>query len=106
MTEFPEDQNKDDPEMAWKVVLTGGWSGTYSINDDVLSLVKAESDVEITTVPEGIFEDENDAKNEILEKFNTHVFKPFAKTRIAIEGESLTLDATGSDENTMVLEKQ
>ena len=74
MVEFPEDPNRDDPEMAWKAGLTGVWSGTYSFDEDVLSLVKVESDVEIYTVPEGLFENEIDAKNEILEKFNTHVF--------------------------------
>lgn len=111
MVEFPEDPNRDDPEKAGMVELTGVWSGTYSFNDDVLSLVKVETDVDIASVPEDFMENVFEvniveAKNEILEKFNTHVFKPFAKTRFALEGETLTLEATGSDKNKMVLEKR
>lgn len=111
MVEFPEDPNRDDPEKAGKIELEGDWTGTYSFDDDVLSLVKAETDVSIKSIPEDFFETFFDvnvvvAKNEILEKFNTHVFKPFAKTRITIEGETLTFEATGSDENIMVLKKQ
>lgn len=106
MVEFPEDPNRNDPEKAGQVGLTGVWSGTYSIDDDVLSLVKVETSVEVTAIPEGFIENEIDAKNEILEKFNTHVFKPFAKTRFAIEGDTFTFEATGSVENIMVLEKR
>lgn len=106
MVEFPEDPNRDDPEKAGKVNLTGVWSGTYSIDDDVLSLVKTESDVDLTAVPEGFIEEEIGAKNEILEKFNTHVFKAFGKTRFAIDGETLTLEAIGSQKDIMVLKKQ
>ncbi len=111
MVEFPEDPNRDDPEKAGKIELEGDWTGTYSFDDDVLSLVKAETDVSIKSIPEDFFETFFEvnvvvAKNEILEKFNTHVFKPFAKTRITIEAETLTLEATGSDENIMVLKKQ
>ena len=111
MGEFLEDPNRDDPEKAGKIELAGVWTGTYSFDDDVLSLVKAETDVGIKSIPEDFFETFFEvnvvvAKNEILEKFNTHVFKPFAKTQITIEGETLTLEATGSDENIMVLEKQ
>lgn len=106
MVEFPEDPNRNDPEKAGQVGLTGVWSGSYSIDNDVLSLVKVETDVEVTAIPEGFIENEIDAKNEILEKFNTHVFKPFAKTRFVIEEETLTLEATGSVENEMALEKR
>lgn len=106
MGEFPE-----DPENVGKVVLNGEWSGTHTYNNSVLSLAKAETNVEITSVPEDFFENlfevnVTEAKNEILEKFNTHVFNPFAKTRISIVEETLTLETTGSTKNTMVLEKQ
>ena len=111
MVEFPEDPNRDDPEKAGKIELTGVWSGTYSINDDVLSLTTSVPDVGIKSIPEDFFENlfevnVIEAKNEMLEKFKTHVFNPFAKTRIAIEGETLTLEDTGPDKNIMVLEKQ
>ena len=111
MVEFPEDPNRDDPEKAGKIELTGVWSGTYSINDDVLSLTTSVPDVGIKSIPEEFFENFFDvnvveAKNEMLEEFRTHVFNPFAKTRIAIDGETLTLEDTGSDKNTMVLEKK
>ena len=99
MTDFLEDPHKDDPEMAGKVELTGVWSGTYSVNDSVLSLVNVETDVDITSVPEdflaNVFEvTEIAVKNEILGKFKTHVFNPFAKTFISIDGDTLNLEAT------------
>ena len=111
MVEFPEDPNRDDPEKAGKVELSGNWTGTYGIDDTVLSLVKEEPDVDITSVPEDFLDNTFEvslveAKNEILEKFSTHVFRPFAKTRIAIERETLTLEATGSVKDKMVLEKR
>ena len=111
MVEFPEDPNRDDPEKAGKIELTGIWSGTYSINDDVLSLTTSVPDVGIKSIPEDFFEDNFDvnivdAKNEIHEDFKTHVLNPFAKTRIAIDGETLTLESTGSAKDMMVLEKQ
>lgn len=111
MVEFPGDPNRDDPEKAGKIELTGVWSGTYSFNDDVLSLTTSVPDVGIKSIPEEFFENlfevnVVEAKNEMLEDFKTHVFNPFAKTRIAIEGETLTLEATGSDKNIMVLEKK
>ena len=111
MVEFPEDPNRDDPEKAGKIELTGVWSGTYSINDDVLSLTTSVPDVGIKSIPEDFFQnlfEANvvEAKNEMLEDFKTHIFNPFAKTRFAIEEDTLTLEATGSNKNIMVLEKQ
>ncbi len=111
MVEFPEDPNRDDPEKAGKIELTGVWSGTYSIKDNVLSLTTSVPNVEIKSIPEDFFENlfevnVIEAKNEMLAEFKTHVFNPFAKTRIAIEGETLTLEDTGPDKNIMVLEKQ
>ncbi len=105
MGEFPE-----EPENEGKIVLNGDWSGTYTVDDSVLSMVKLETDVDITSVPEDFFEDffevsMIEAKNEILEKFKTHVFNPFAKTIISIDGDSLTLESTGSAKNKMILEK-
>ncbi len=106
MEEFPE-----VPDIEGKIELTGIWSGTYSVDDSVLSIVKVEADVDITSVPEdfidNVFEvSEIEAKNEILEKFRSHVFNPFAKTMISIDGETLNLEGTGSIKDTMVLEKQ
>lgn len=111
LKEFPEDPNRDNPEMAGMLVLTGVWSGTYSINDAVLSMSRVKSDVDIASIPDDFFENVFEvnvieAKNEILEEFRTHVLNPFAKTRIAIEGETLTLEATGSEKDKMVLEKR
>ena len=107
MGEFPE-----EPENEGKIVLNGDWSGTYTVDDSVLSMVKLETDVvDIASVPEDFFENffevsVIEAKNEILEKFKTHVFNPFAKTIISIDGDSLTFESTGSAKNKMVLEKQ
>lgn len=106
MGEFPE-----DPENEGKIVLNGDWSGTYTVDDSVLSMVKLETDVDISSIPEDFFENqfevkEIEAKNEMLEEFKTHVFNPFAKTTISIDGKTLTLEATGSLKDKMVLEKQ
>ena len=111
MVEFPEDPNRNDPDKAGKIELEGVWSGTYSFDDTVLSLIKAVPDVGIKSIPEDFFKTFFEVKvvvvkNEILENFNTHVFNPFAKTWFEIDGETLTFEATGSNENIMVLEKQ
>jgi len=99
------------PDIEGKIVLTGVWSGTYTVDDSILSLVKVETDVNIASVPEDFFHNFFEvslieAKNEIIEKFKTHVFNPFAKTTISIDGDALTLEATGSSKDTMILEKQ
>ncbi|MYG00071.1 hypothetical protein F4212_13200 [Candidatus Poribacteria bacterium] len=106
MAEFPE-----VPNIEGKVGIAGIWSGTYSVDDSVLSLVKVESEVEITSDPidffDAVFEGSKiEAKNEILEEFMSHVFNPFTKTILSIDGDTLTLEATGSVKNKMVLEKQ
>lgn len=105
MVEFPE-----VPDIEGKIVLTGIWSGTYTVDDSVLSMVKVETEVGITSIPEDFVENifevsVIEAKNEMLEEFKTHVFNPFAKTTISIDGDMLTLKATGSVTNKMVLEK-
>ena len=51
MVDFPEDPHREDPEMAGKVKIVGAWSGSYSIQDSVLSLIKQETDMDLTPVP-------------------------------------------------------
>ena len=40
-----------------------------------------------------------------MDKFNIHLLKAFEKTNFTVEGETLTLESTGTAESKMVLEK-
>lgn len=84
------------------VKAIGTWSGTYSITDGVLSLVVAAKDLQFTTyLEETVVEmpaDLRDAEQKnLLDAFDTHFFKPFAKTAVVVNEEALALIAPGSD---------
>lgn len=105
MVDFPE-----DPAKEGKVEITGMWSGTYTIQDSHLSLNTKEKDLNFRSVPEDFFEKIADvteivAQRELIEKFNSHLFTPFAKTFITIDEKTLTFEPAGS-ERKMILEKQ
>ncbi|RKU11818.1 hypothetical protein C6501_11975 [Candidatus Poribacteria bacterium] len=98
--------------LSGKVEIKGIWSGTYSIiEDNVLSLITKEKDVNIMSVSEGRFEKALSKKkiavlSDLRKKFREHVLTPFSKTFITLEGKTLNLKSTGSGRAKMVLEKQ
>lgn len=111
MLDFPEDPNIDDPERAGKVEITGKWIGTYSIEGSHLTLTISDSDVNLTTNPENLFEilfetSEMSARQELLSKFQLQVLLPFSKTFVNIEENKLSLESIGASKAVMILEKQ
>ena len=111
MVDFPEDPHKEDPEMAGKVKIVGAWSGSYSIQNSVLSLIKQETDMDLTTVPPDFFEktldvDEVSAQQELIDEFDEHIFAEFENTLITIGADTITLESTNTSKAKMVLMKQ
>lgn len=111
MFEFPEDPNKDDPEKAGKVEMTGKWTGAYSIEGAHLTLTISDSDVNLTPIPANLFEvlfdtSEMSARQELLSKFQLQVLLPFSKTSLTIEENKLSLESVASSSAVMILEKQ
>lgn len=111
MFDFPEDPNRGDAEKAGRIEVIGTWSGNYTINHSVLSLITLENEIELISTPPEFLDEfaeggENAAKNELIDKFNTHVIKAFAKTNFTMEDRTLTLESTGTAESRMELEKQ
>ena len=110
MFDFPEDPNRGDAEKAGRIEVTGVWSGNYTINNSVLSLITSEKDIELISAPPEFLDEfaeggENAAKEELMDKFNIHLLKAFEKTNFTVEGGTLTLESTGIAESSMVLEK-
>ena len=111
MVEFPEDPHREDPEIAGKVKIEGAWSGSYSIQGSVLSLIKKETDVNLTTVPQDFLEKtfgvkDVEARQEIIDEFNEHLFAEFQRTFITIEADTINLESTNTSKAKMVLIKQ
>lgn len=111
MLDFPEDPNKDDPEKAAKLKMTGQWTGEYSIEGSHLTLTISDSDVNLTTMPENLFEalfdtSEMSARQELLSKFQLQILLPFSKTFVTIKENKLTLESVGASTAVMILEKQ
>ena len=112
MSDFPEDPNKDDPEQAAKIEMTGKWSGQYSTEGTELTLTLNDTDVNITTNPTDLFAtlfeiSETEAQEEIVGKFALQVLLPFAKTSIKLEEDKLNLQSVVISTNAwMMLEKQ
>lgn len=84
------------------VKVIGIWTGTYSITEGVLALVVAAKDLQLTTcLEDAVVEVPADLRtaeqNKLLDAFDTHFFKPFAKTAVVVGGEELGLIAPGSD---------
>ncbi len=110
MFDFPEDPNRGNAEKAGRIEVTGVWSGNYTINKSVLSLITLEKDIDLISTPPEFLDEfaeggENAAKKELMDKFNMHLLKAFEKTNFTVEGETLTLESTGTAESKMVLEK-
>lgn len=81
-----------------RVNVSGNWSGTYSIADSILSLVVKDKHIEITadlkgTVPEPFAGEKEAEQKALLDKFDTHFFTPFSKTRMDVQQDTLTLTA-------------
>ena len=111
MSDFPEDPNKDDPENAAKIEMTGKWSGQYSAEGSELTLTINDTDVIITTNPTDLFEtlfevSEMSAQQEMTDKLASQVLLPFAKTIVTPEGDKLKLQSNVTPNAWMILEKQ
>ncbi|MCG9127044.1 hypothetical protein JT359_05515 [Candidatus Poribacteria bacterium] len=111
MFDFPEDPNRGDIDKAGRIEVSGIWSGSYSINNSVLSLITLEQDLKIISRPpeflDGFAEGgENAAKEDLMDKFNMHLLNAFEKTNFTVTDGTLTLEATGSGESKLVLEKE
>ena len=111
MADFPENPHRKDPEMAGKVKIVGAWSGSYSIQDSVLSMIKQETDMDLTAVPQDFLEKtfgvkDVSARQELIDEFNEHVFTDFQRTFITIEADTINLESTGTSKAKMVLVKQ
>ena len=111
MVEFPEDPHREDPKMAGKVKTVGTWSGSYSIRDTVLSLIKQETAMDITSVPQDFLEKtlgakDAEARQELINEFNAHLFAEFRTTLITIEADTINLESTNAAKAKMVLMKQ
>lgn len=111
MVDFPEDPHREDPEMAGKVKTVAVWSGSYNIRDSVLSLIKQETDMDITSVPQDFLEKtlgakDAEARQELLNEFNDHLFAEFQTTVITIEADTINLESIGTPKAKMALMKQ
>lgn len=111
MIEFPEDPHREDPEKAGKVKIVGTWSGSYNLQNSVLSLIKQETDVDLTTVPQDflqrVLDVENDpARQELIDEFDEHIFTEFQNTLITIEADTINLESTSTSKAKMVLMKR
>ncbi len=111
MVDFPEDPHREDPEMAGKVKTVGAWSGSYNIRDSVLSLIKQETDMDITAVPQDFLEKtlgakDAEARQELINEFNDHLFTEFQTTVITIAADTINLESIGTPKAKMVLMKQ
>lgn len=111
MFDFPEDPNFGDAERAGRIEVSGIWSGNYTINNSVLSLITLEKDLKIILIPpeflDGFAEGgEIAAKEDLMDKFNMHLLNAFRKSKFTVVDGILTLEATGSEKWKLVLEKQ
>ncbi len=110
MFDFPEDPNRGDAEKAGKIEVTGAWSGNYTINNSVLSLITLEKDIKLISSPPEFLDEfaeggEIAARKDLMDKFNMHLLKAFEKTNFTVTDGTLTLKSTGTAESSMVLEK-
>lgn len=110
MFDFPEDPNRGDVEKAGRIEVIGVWSGNYTIDNSVLSLITLEKDIDIISTPPDFLAEFADggeiaARKELMDKFNMHLLKAFEKTNFTVVDDTLTLESTGTEESRMVLEK-
>ena len=110
MFDFPEDPNRGDAEKVGRIEVTGVWSGNYTINKSVLSMITLEKDIDLISTPPEFLDEfaeggENAAKEELMDKFNMHLLEAFEKTNFTVKDGTLTLKSTGTAESSMVLEK-
>ncbi|RKU09226.1 hypothetical protein C6501_15455 [Candidatus Poribacteria bacterium] len=95
-------------------IVVGTWSGTYSVEADLLSLTLDAEDVKVTPHPDSkaLFEEitdstEADANAELTDKFRIRLINPFSKTFISIDDAGkLILKVPGSSRGKMHLEKR
>lgn len=110
MTDFPEAPPNEAGEEQGKIEIKGMWSGTYSIQETLLTLTVTKKDLGFTSVPEEFFEIVFDVKKvvaqqELTDEFNSNIFTPFEKTLVSIEDDTLALQPAGS-ENSIIIKKQ
>lgn len=111
MFDFPEDPNIGDVEKAGRIEVKGVWSGNYTINNSVLSLITLEKVIDIISTPPDFLAEfaeggEIAARKDLTDKFDTHLLQAFKKTNFTVEDGTLALESTGTEKSRMVLKKQ
>ncbi len=108
--DFPD--NLHDPELVppdGMVFITGEWVGTFSIENEMLSLIVNEADVNVLTDPQDYlmnFEGQTipEAEIDFIEDFKNDFLMPFALSTATPQSNTLTLITTVT--NKIVLERQ
>ncbi len=91
------------------IEMIGSWSGTYSIAASTLSFILKESDTNIESKPQGVFETlvdltEEDGKQRLAEAVRFGILAPINKSTITRQEDTLILRV--SDTKKIIFEKR